>query len=311
MRRAKTPAHWKPGCAVIWNKAMSRRKRKEEHLNHEAWAIPYGDLITLLLAFFVVMYSISNVNVGKYRVLADSLDSAFNGAPRSIAPVQAGAEAPRSGSNEAIEKNGLLIGDHKSQLQAEIAQDPARLSVMDEVIGNVENTMADVITDQSLKVRRKDYGVEIELSSDVLFPSGSSLLSGNAIGILQRLATTLKPLPYPIRVEGHTDNVPINTSAFPSNWELSSARAASVVHLFMERGVDATHLSVVGLGEFRPIADNRTAQGRNRNRRVMIVILNNGLQAENANEAEKGTAPDGSPAINGEALADSANQTGI
>ena len=125
------------------------------------------------------------------------------------------------------------------------------------------------------------------------------------------MAKALSTFNNPIRVEGHTDNVPINTAAFPSNWELSSARAASVVHLFMERGVEATHLSVVGLGEFKPIADNRTAQGRNRNRRVMIVILNNGLQAENANEAENGTAPDSSPAINGQALADPANQPGI
>src|SRR5690606_11386470 len=112
----------------------------------------------------------------------------------------------------------------------------------------------------------------------ILFPSGVATLSPHAVNILEQLAATLAPFPNPIRVEGHTDNVPINTRAFPSNWELSAARAASVVHLFMRQGLAPERLAVIGLGEHRPIAANDTPEGRNANRRVVLVILSgNGL----------------------------------
>ncbi len=268
---------------------MSRKHKHEDHVNHEAWAIPYGDLVTLLLAFFVVMYAISTVNEGKYRQVSDSLSAAFKGAPHAIAPIQVGDKRPTAiqESNPPLDVEGNLIGTHASLIasdnahaEPDSASNEPELSPIDKVIQNIEATMSDLIRKDMLVIHRKSYGVEIELRTDILFPSGSATISPVAMVALQQLADTLKPLPYPMRVEGHTDNRPINTRAFPSNWELSAARAATVVHLFMERGIDPTRLAVIGLGEFRPIADNSTEQGRNNNRRVMVVILSNGENAE-------------------------------
>ncbi|MGC3979912.1 MAG: flagellar motor protein MotD [Steroidobacteraceae bacterium] len=263
---------------------MSRKRKHEEHANHEAWAIPYGDLVTLLLAFFVVMYAISTVNEGKYRAVSDSLSAAFKGAPRAIAPIQVGDKAPTAiqETNPPLDAEGNPIGERASLIangNHEPNPDPGapdlKLSPIDQVVKNIEESMADLIQDGMLNVRRKDYGVEIEIRTDILFPSGSATTSSKATAVLQKLADTLKSLSYPMRVEGHTDNRPINTAAFPSNWELSAARAATVVHLFMERGIDPMRLSVIGLGEYRPVADNTTEEGRNANRRVMVVILSN------------------------------------
>ncbi len=267
---------------------MSNRKRHEEHTNHEAWAIPYGDLVTLLLAFFVVMYSISTVNISKYRAMSESLDAAFSGTPHSIDPIQVGAQAIRSTSSN-MTKSGLMLGNNTGLLEAGQPKDPNQMTMMDQVISEIENTMPDPIKEQSLQIHRKDDGVEIELSSDVLFPSGSSILSADAVTVLQKLAAALKPLPYPIRVEGHTDNVPIKTTAFPSNWELSAARAASVVGLFISQGINPGQLAVVGFGEFRPVADNQTAEGRDHNRRVIVLI------PTTENDADRASAPDSTP----------------
>lgn len=274
---------------------LGRKHKHEEHANHEAWAIPYGDLITLLLAFFVVMYAISTVNEGKYRALSDSMSAAFKGTPRSPDPINVGDRnsASHQSNPMRLDPQGNPIGDHHSELTsktndldkiAELAKAKAgkneELTPMDAVIGSVEASMADLIKQDMLVVRRKGYGVEIEIRTDILFPSGSATMAPTATSVLQRLADTLKTLPYAMRVEGHTDNRPINTTTFPSNWELSAARAASVVHLFMERGVDPSRLAVIGLGEFRPIADNSTEAGRNINRRVMVVILSDASKPE-------------------------------
>lgn len=279
---------------------MARRHRHDEHTNHEAWAIPYGDLITLLLAFFVVMYAISTVNEGKYRALSDSLSSAFTGAPHTIEPIAVGAEHPAATQLSAaqVEPQGSMIGQHASLIAAEsgsgreqtaaakpITQDG--MTSMDTIVGEVEASMAELIEKDMLKVRRTGMGVEIEIRTDVLFPSGSATMATSASGVLVQLAETLKKLPYPVRVEGHTDNRPISTATFHSNWELSAARAASVVRLFTDHGVDPSRMAVIGLGEFRPIADNTSEAGRNLNRRVMVVILSNGADAKALEQVDR------------------------
>ncbi len=262
--------------------SRKRQRKHEDHVNHEAWAIPYGDLVTLLLAFFVVMYAISTVNEGKYRAVSDSLSAAFKGAPQAMAPIQVGENTPAAmqSATSPLDAQGQLIGQKATLMatggEAQTNNEEQTLSPMDKVIGDVEAAMADLIETDMLAVRRKDHGVEIEIRTDILFPSGSATMPPTARAVLQRLADTLKFLPYAMRVEGHTDNRPINTVTFPSNWELSAARAATVVHVFMERGVDPSRLAVIGLGEYRPVADNANAQGRNINRRVMIVILSQG-----------------------------------
>jgi chemotaxis protein MotB len=122
-------------------------------------------------------------------------------------------------------------------------------------------------------VRKTELKLEIEIRTDILFASGSAQIDDRAQTVLAQLANILQPFPNALLIEGHTDNVPIHTAAFTSNWELSAARAASVVHLFMEQGVDPKRMSVEGFGEFRPSADNNTAEGRNHNRRVVVVVM--------------------------------------
>jgi chemotaxis protein MotB len=277
-----------------------RRRHHEEHVNHEAWAIPFGDLLTLLLAFFVVMYAMSSVNEGKYRILADALNAEFRGAPRAPTPIQVGNKpSGQSSEDEAIDKAAMLHGvdgqlaespsvtepqaaaETNQATQQEITPKPTtphedvagNAEELNRVADDVENAMSNLIREQLVAVRRHGLWIEVEIQSDILFPSGVAALSPFAMSTLSPLADALKPFPNPLRVEGHTDNLPISTREFPSNWELSSARAASVVHLFSKRGVDPRRLTVIGLGEYRPIKSNATAEGRNANRRVVLVIL--------------------------------------
>lgn len=292
---------------------MGRRQQHEEHTNHEAWAIPYGDLVTLLLAFFVVMYAMSSVNEGKYRILSDSLVAAFRGSPRTLQPVQVGEKSVGSGAdiNMTIVQQAMLDGQPRSMLEpapikvsdmvsqgsrqaadnayeAEAQHDPAAVAELESVAAEVEEAMGELIRDQMIVVRRHGVWVEVEIRTDILFPSGVATLSPDAQKILKQLAATLKPFPNPIRVEGHTDNRPIKSAAFPSNWELSSARAASVVHLFTEAGMDPRRLAVLGLGEYRPSQSNDTEQGRNMNRRVLLVILSGNGSPEGEYAEQRG-----------------------
>jgi chemotaxis protein MotB len=239
-----------------------KRNRREEHDNLERWLVSYADFITLLFAFFVVMYAISSINEGKYRVLSDTLISAFNTTPKSVQPVQVGDDG-LSGIPKIIEPEKLRAGDPPENPIEQLVQ----------IANDFQQAMLPFIEDDMVSVRREEFWVELELNTTFLFESGSAQLEDEAIPILRRIAAVLKKYPNQIQVEGFTDNVPINTYAFPSNWELSAARAASVVHVFMKQGVKPENMAAVGFGEYRPVADNATPEGRNRNRRVLVVVL--------------------------------------
>lgn len=286
---------------------MARRKRHEEHTNHEAWAIPYGDLITLLLAFFVVMYALSSVNEGKYRVLSDSLTAAFRGTPRTLEPVQVGEKQVGSGADikMSLVHQEMLQGQPRSMPepvplalekpvpngtahQVPVSPSEAAARELARVAEEVERAMHELIAADLVAVRRHEQWIEVEIRTDILFPSGVATLSSSAVPIMKQLADKLRAFPNPIRVEGHTDDRPISTAAFPSNWELSSARAATVVHLLARGGVDPQRLAVVGLGEYRPARANDTPGGRNANRRVVLVILGGELAPEGEYGRERG-----------------------
>lgn len=284
---------------------MARRKRHEEHEHHEAWAIPYGDLVTLLLAFFVVMYSMSEVNDGKYRVLSNSLSEAFGGTPHAtsgnaldttLKPIELILPDEQvSGMIAAgLPDHHLLAGPDKpkpaqaapavvaaSAPLASSAQPPAPAAAtnaqeqqeLEQVSDDVSTALQSLIASGQVHVRRYGSWIAVDISTDILFDSGVAHLSPAAIQALERLAAALAPWPNAVRVEGHTDDRPIRTSAFPSNWELSAARAASVVHLFMDHGIAPQRLAVVGFGQYRPVMPNTTTEGRNANRRVAVVIL--------------------------------------
>lgn len=265
---------------------MSRRKRHrhEEHANHESWAIPYGDLVTLLLAFFVVMYAISSVNAGKYRVLSDSLVAAFRGTAMTTDPSQVGDHAVLSNDNlhSSIVKQLAMQGETGPMLQSKpvlnAPPNPQALALR-RMAEEIESAMGSLIDANLVVVRRHDTWVEVEIKTDILFPSGVARLSPEAGPVFALLAQALKPFPNQIRVEGYTDDRPIKTAAFQSNWELSAGRAASVVHLLTEQGMDPRRLSVTAYGEFRPIKPNDSVDGRNSNRRVVMVIVSDAVGA--------------------------------
>ncbi len=254
---------------------MARRKRQPEHENHERWLVSYADFITLLFAFFVVMYSISSVNEGKYRVLSDTLTDAFVTSAQSLDPIQLG-EQVRTQQPVAGEYAAPTPGqgaEPVSEPPPQPAADTPEPPTLGQIALNLQQAMKSFIDQDLVKVTQTDRGIEVEMSSRMLFRSGSARLSAPVLKPLRKVARILRPLPNQIHVEGHTDNVPIRTSAFPSNWELSAARAASVVQLFTRLGVTPERMAAIGYGEFRPKSDNGSAEGRQANRRVSIIIM--------------------------------------
>ncbi|MFG0380624.1 flagellar motor protein MotD [Pseudomonas sp. zbq_18] len=244
---------------------MPRRRHHEEHENHERWLVSYADFITLLFAFFVVMYSISSINEGKYKVLSESLVGVFSEPERAIKPIPIGDERPRT-----TEPDRSMIEDTPNSSSSAEPSDP-----LQEIAASMRDAFGDLIAAEQLTVRGNELWVEIELNSSLLFPSGDAIPNEMAFILIEKVAKILAPYENPVHVEGFTDNLPINTTQFPSNWELSAARAASIVRMLAMDGVREGRLAAVGYGEFQPVADNATAEGRARNRRVVLVISRN------------------------------------
>lgn len=258
---------------------MARRKRHEEHANHEAWAIPYGDLITLLLAFFVVMYATSSLNEGKYRVLSHSIAAAFNSTPRAMTPVQLGApkegEGGRDASLQVLPQDTVQLRMQRGSLLPRPFPHPgaqAPAAQARQLEGALRAALSELEARGEVRIRHGEGTVEIIMNSDLLFASGSADLATAAEAILRSLAAVLAEHEHPLVVEGHTDNVPIRTSVFPSNWELSAGRAGRVIRLFTDAGVQPSRLSMRAFGEHKPEATNDTPEGRTRNRRVMVIV---------------------------------------
>lgn len=255
-----------------------RRKRHEEHVNHEAWAIPYADLMTLLLAFFVVMYAVSVVNAGKYRVMSQSMADAFNGHAVATAPATPAAGVkpplplrPPTSGVVPLPAGSLVVPLHPPSASP-TPESSGKSVALKHIENQVQRAMQPLIDKKLVILRRMPGQLEIEIRTDILYSSGAAQLSTTANHVLVSLASILAQFPNSLRVEGFTDNLPIRTTQYPSNWELSAARAASVARLFAEQGVARARLGIVGWGDVRPVADNATAEGRQRNRRVLIVV---------------------------------------
>lgn len=273
---------------------MARKKKPEEHVNHERWLVSYADFITLLFAFFVVMYSISSVNEGKFRVLSESLVASFRSPNKSLNPIQVGEIArsphqfsastqniPFQTSISPIRLNRLMSMRNQAidiSIDGEGESFAGNAGAMEDIAKNVEEALEPLIIKGLVQLRKNKKWLEIEISTSILFDSGSSKLAHDAVPILKSLSHILKTLANRVNVEGFTDNLPIKNHIYPSNWELSAARAATVVRLFSSYGVDPTRLVSVGYGEFRPVSDNTTVAGRARNRRVTIVVLASPLE---------------------------------
>lgn len=267
---------------------MRRESRNhDEEANHDRWLISYADFITLMFAFFVVMYSISSVSEGKYRVLSDALNQAFDSNQETTSQIPNPIDLPIDQSLPYEQADGTIKAERVEGIKEEILaendesteeiakpateQDRVKKS-LGEIADDIRYEVLPFIDEQLISVNNTDKAIEVEIKSELLFPSGNARLVSKAILVLSNLATIFSTFNNPIQVEGFTDDQPIKTQTFPSNWELSAARAASVVHLFMRKGIDPTRMSAIGFAEFRPIADNNTKEGRQENRRVLIVI---------------------------------------
>lgn len=263
---------------------MARKKKHEEHENHERWLVSYADFITLLFAFFVVMYAVSSVNEGKYRVLSDALLAAFRSPQKTLQPIQIGtpAKAPQTDSlgyrstPNIIAAPDLPIPDiSRKKLARGGAPAP-----MAEIADKMEEVLSKLIDEDLISVRYEDDYVEIEIKSEILFPPGSIQVSAQAREIVDKIAVVLRNFPNILRIEGYTDNTPLTSPFYKSNWVLSAARAGGVVDRLEQMGVRPSRMAAVGFSQYRPVADNATAVGRNKNRRVSIMVLNQTETAE-------------------------------
>jgi len=257
------------------------RRKPEERENHDRWLVSYSDFLTLLLALFVVMYAISQVNEGKYKVVAGSLVTAFGNQPnqlnrQSITTVTPDSLPIRDTVKRPIDRStGDSMGDYLIAKKARrIAEAQRRQQEKMEIIArDVIAAFDPLLRNGQVRVVQSDLGVRVEIDASLLFAPGDARLQEESSKVLESVAQVLKNTDHAIQVEGHTDNIPIVTEKFPSNWELSAVRASSVVRLLIASGLGATRLTAVGYGENRPLESNDSEEGRKHNRRVTVMIL--------------------------------------
>ncbi|MFT5534332.1 MAG: chemotaxis protein MotB [Burkholderiaceae bacterium] len=241
--------------------ARTRKHFDEDAPSHDRWLISYADFITLLFAFFVVMYAISTVNNGKYQVLSNSLGAAFGTSPIILAPpvrIEPTSAVPRRPPPAERQRIELLRREKDS---------------MTSIARDILSVLSPLVSSGKVRVTQTSRGVSIEINASVLFAPGEARLTSESDAALTAIARVLSADTHAIQIEGHTDNLPIDNATYPSNWELSSVRASSVVRLFAENGVAANRLTAVGHGPNKPVGSNDTPEGRVRNRRVEVLIL--------------------------------------
>jgi len=234
---------------------MKRKGKHEAHDNEERWLLTYSDLITLLLGLFVILYAMSKIDAGKYAEFVNAMEGVF-GSPKGVMSGQGGVvQAPMPSVQTERQK---IMDELRSAMHIEEHKLPITISV-------------------------NERGITVHIMEEMLFASGSAVIISSSLEELDSLAKALQGLRNDIRVEGHTDNVPINTDVFPSNWHLSVARAVNVGYYLIQRhGLNPERVSVVGYSEYRPLVPNDSPENRARNRRVDIVILTGSAVTSNA-----------------------------
>lgn len=248
---------------------MRRRGRTpEESHGKERWLVSYADFITLLFAFFVVMYSVSSVNEGKYKVLSETLEGVFNAPRRTLQPIPIGTEAETAEPVESEEPVAPITVRPADPAGMEARKSEALKQIAQSFAAEFEPLMSQGL----VTVNRTDKWVELSLRDSLLFSSGAAEPHYDAFPVVEAIAAILGKHDNAVLVEGFTDNQPIRTAQYPSNWELSVARAAAMVRLLASEGLDPRNLAAVGYGEHQPVARNDTPEGRKRNRRVILLI---------------------------------------
>jgi chemotaxis protein MotB len=276
--------------------AERRRRRSQDNKkeNHERWVISYADFMTLLLATFVVLYAVSSINVSRYRAAAEALSAVFTG---KVLVQDKGEGAQPSGLFQ-----NLPAPVPKPIMKPQITAKPAekvpdnvreRVRKLNDAYKNLTHLLHDPIDKGLVHIAHNGLSVVIDINASVLFDSGKAELTNSALAVIDQIGAVLKDSPYSIQVNGFTDNAPIHTAQFDSNWELSATRAISVVRRFVNDGVDPSRLVGAGYGEYHPVAGNDTSEDRAKNRRVQIVVLSvdEGGHAANAVPADEQGPP--------------------
>ena len=233
------------------------KKRQEKPENHERWLLTYSDLITLLMIFFVIMYAMSNVDASKYQQMAESLKISMGGGKSIIA-----------------NQDAVSITQKSKPVNTDIQPDSEQQK-LEELKKQVDQYLDKNGMSQSVSTQIDERGLVVSLNDTLFFDSGRAEIKPESQNKIIEIGKILNGLGNYMRIEGHTDNVPISNGEFSSNWQLSCARAANVTEFFIANcGIQPQKLSAVGYGEYRPVADNSTEEGRAKNRRVDIIIVN-------------------------------------
>lgn len=244
---------------------MIRRKPiDDEDESPDRWLVSYADFITLLFAFFVVMYAVSSVNLSKYTALTNSMGTAFsgNGVPNQQVKV---IESKQHDDKSIIKPLPLsYLYQEKSKREQES---------MAKLGHEISNALSPMVVDGKIRVVQNNRGIRIDINDSLLFTSGSAELAATAQQLIDQVIPIIKANPRLIQVEGHTDLTPIHNEFFYSNWELSAVRATTVVRMLNERGIEEKRLSAVGFGSTQPLSSSDTAYAQAKNRRVSIMIL--------------------------------------
>jgi chemotaxis protein MotB len=238
-------------------------------VSNERWLVSYADFITLLFAFFVVLYAFAKADEKKQVLVSESIQNAFSS-------LGLFTEASGHLTRGAVSSNGT----QQSSTSMNIVMDEEILSPvrvkddLNQIRRTLEKALPNQIAQHTVSIKMGRDGLIISLREAGFFPSGSATPRPDSIGALRQIAALIGQSPYDMRIEGHTDNVPIHNAEFDSNWELSSARATRIARIFLELHTIAPHrLSAAGYAEFHPVADNNSPEGRAENRRVDLVIL--------------------------------------
>jgi chemotaxis protein MotB len=246
-----------------------RRFERRKHVNHERWLVSYADFITLLFAFFVVLYASSKADQKKQQQVAQAIDSAFHALgifPDAVRRQVDLKNVSAISKDEAVTPMNIVMGEDVLA-PAQVKQD------LEQVQKQLEKMLSDQIAQHVVSVQMGKDGLVISLREAGFFSSGSAKPHPGTLPILKEIATAVGHTSYDLRVEGHTDNVPIHNAEFDSNWELSSTRATRIARIFLATGaIPPQRLSAAGYAEFHPLAPNDTAVGRAENRRVDLVL---------------------------------------
>jgi chemotaxis protein MotB len=246
-----------------------RARVHRSRVTHERWLVSYADFITLLFGFFVVLYAFSKADQKKQVEVTESIDTAF----KSLGIFPTASRTPSTASSTAAgtEKPAMPM----NIVMGEDVLSPAQVrDDLDHIRRELEQRLSNQVAQHTVAIRMGRDGLVITLREAGFFNSGSAAPRPETLGTLRQVSASLGRTGYDLRIEGHTDNIPIHTTEFDSNWELSSGRATHIARLFLDlHAIPADRLSAAGYAEFHPVASNDTAEGRAQNRRVDLVVL--------------------------------------